>query len=174
MGMRANYQYLSDEHFLELKNLEKESENIEDCFFETVEDWNEQAEILLDIDKMWDVLHFVLTGVSADNPMEEDPLSEAIVGVDSLEEAEEFIAYIQKERIQQILSALEEFDIEHAMKDFSMKACKNAGLYPDIWDYDDEEEVEEVKEEITDYFQQMKTFYKKILEANGNVLITIY
>lgn len=53
-----------------------------------------------------------------------------------------------------------------------MEECKKADLYPNIWDY--EEEADEIKEEIMDYFQNMKDFYKKILEANGNVLITIY
>ena len=55
-----------------------------------------------------------------------------------------------------------------------MEACKNAKLYPDIWDYDSDEEVEELKEEITDYFYDMKDFYKQISKINGNVLVTIY
>ena len=32
---------------------------------------------------------------------------------------------------------------------------------------------EEIKEEIMDCFQGMKEFYHHILEANGNILITI-
>lgn len=175
MGMRANYQYLSDEEFMELKKMDEECKNgKEEEFFEKVEEWNEEARILLDIDKMWDVLHFVLTGVSAGDPIEEDLLSEAVVGVVSLEDMDEFIAYIQKERVADILSALEQFDIEEAMREFSMQKCKAADLYPDIWDYDDDEAVEELTEEIIDCFQQMKVFYQKILEANGNVLVTIY
>ena len=52
-----------------------------------------------------------------------------------------------------------------------MEECKKANIYPDIWDY--EEESEEIEEELMDYFQNMKDFYRKILEVNGNVLITI-
>ena len=37
--------------------------------------------------------------------------------------------------------------------------------------YDEEEDI---KEEIRDYFHEMIDFYKQILEANGNVLVTIY
>lgn len=170
MGMIANYQYLSDKNLEELKSFNAE----EDELFEEVEDWNEEASLLLDIDKMWDVLHFVLTGVSSSEPVENDPLSEAVVGVSPIEEIEEFIAYTEKTRIGEILSALENFDIEQAMEHFSMEECKNADLYPDIWDYDDEEEVAELKEEISDYFQNMKDFYKQISEANGNVMVTIY
>ena len=65
MGMIANYQYLSNENLKEMKHFNGE----EDEIFEEVEDWNEEAEILLDIDKMWDVLHFVLTGVDSSEPI---------------------------------------------------------------------------------------------------------
>ena len=92
----------------------------------------------------------------------------------SIEDIEEFIAYIEKDKVAEVVSALEDFDIEQAMENFSMEACKNAKLYPDIWDYDSDEEVEELKEEITDYFYDMKDFYKRILKINSNVLVTIY
>ena len=129
MGMRANYQCLSDKDLMELKKIEEEGEDgKEEAFFEKVEDWNEEAQILLDIDKMWDVLHFVLTGISAGEPIEDDPLSEAVVGVASLEAMDGFIAYIQKERVVGILCALEKFDIEQALEDFSMQKCKCRSL----------------------------------------------
>ena len=40
---------------------------------------NENLEIC-DIDKMWDALHFLLTGKSASEPIEDNLISEAIVG----------------------------------------------------------------------------------------------
>ena len=167
MGLRANYQYLSDKDLMELKKFDNE-----DDIFEKVEDWNEEAEILLDIDKNWDLLHYMLTGVSASNPIWEDPLSEAVVGVTSIEKIEDFIAYIEKDRVSDILKALEDFDMESALESFSLEEGKEAELYPDIWDYDDEEE--EIKEDLLDCFERMKDFYKEVLEADGNVLVTIY
>jgi len=168
MGIIANYQYLSDNNLQELKSFYAE----EDDIFEEVEDWNDEAEILLDIDKMWDALHFVLTGVSCSEPIKNNPLSEAVVGVFSIDGIEEYISYIEKSRIKDIVFALDNFDIEKALKTFSMKECKEAELYPNIWDY--EEETDEIKEEIMDYFQDMKDFYKQVLEEDGNVLVTIY
>ena len=167
MGLRANYQYLSDKDLMELKKFDNE-----DDIFEKVEDWNEESEILLDIDKNWDLLHYMLTGVSASNPIWEDPLSEAVVGVTSIEKIEDFIAYIEKDRVSDILKALEDFDMESALESCSLEEGKEAELYPDIWDYDDEEE--EIKEDLLDCFERMKDFYKEILEADGNVLVTIY
>ena len=168
MGIIANYQYLSDNNLQELKSFYAE----EDDIFEEVEDWNDEAEILLDIDKMWDALHFVLTGVSCSEPIENNALSEAVVGVLPIDGIEEYISYIEKSRIKDIVFTLDNFDIEKALKIFSMKECKEAELYPDIWDY--EEETAEIKEEIMDYFQNMKDFYKQVLEEDGNVLVTIY
>lgn len=168
MGMIANYQYINDEQLNCLKNFDCERNDVLD----EVEEWNEESEMLLDIDKMWDVLHFVLTGVSSCDPIENNPLSEAVVGVHPLEGQDGFVAYTEKERVADILAALEAFDMEQAMAAFSMDACKKAELYPDIWDYDDEEEL--VKEEISDYFQNMKDFYREVLEANGHVMVTIY
>lgn len=164
MGMIANYRYINDQYLHQMKSFNTEG----DDQFEVVE---EEAELLLDIDKMWDVLHFVLTGVSTSNPSGNDPLSGAILGVMPLENVAEYIAYTEKSKVSEICSALENFDMGEAMAHFSMQACKNADLYPDIWDFDDEEE--EIKEEICDYFQAMKEFYQRILELNGNVMVTI-
>ena len=168
MGMIANYQYINDEQLNCLKNFDSERNDVLD----EVEELNEESEMLLDIDKMWDVLHFVLTGVSSCDPIENNPLSEAVVGVRPLEGQDGFIAYTEKERVAEILAALEAFDMEQAMATFSMDACKKAELYPDIWEYDDEEEL--VKEEISDYFQNMKDFYREVMEVNGHVMVTIY
>lgn len=166
MGMIANYQYLDDKNLIELKNIDS------DDVFDSVESWNEDEDILLDIDKMWDVMHFVLTGVDSSSPLDDNPLSEAVVGCNTIGDISEFVAYIEKDRIPQILSALEGFDIENAMENFSMKECKEADLYPNIWD--DEDEIDDIKEEIIDYFEMMKAFYKNIMQNDGNVLVTIY
>ena len=151
----------------ELKGLGSSEEEL----FETVEEWSDEDELLLDIDKMWDVLHFVLTGVSANHIIDDNPLSQAVLGVTSIEDLSEYMAYTEHSKIVDILAALEQFDIEQALESFDMKACKEAELYPNIWDYGEEEE--EIKDEILHDFEQMKVFYKKVLEAKGHVVVTI-
>ena len=169
MGIIANYQYLSDANLQELKSFYAE----EDDIFEEVEDWNDEAEILLDIDKMWDVLHFVLTGVSTDEPQAENPLSEAILGVLPAEDLDDYVAVTEKDRVAEILSALKSFDMEEALGKFDMEACKEAGLYPNIWDKDDEDLADDLLEEIEDCYEGLITFYTRVLEAEGNVVVTI-
>ena len=167
MGLIANYSYLSDENLKELKSLGSAEGDIID----SVEDWSDEEDVLLDIDKMWDVLHFVLTGVGTEHRIDDNPLSQAVLGVTSIEDLSEYMAYTEHSKIVDILAALEQFDIEHALESFDMKACKEAELYPNIWDYDEEEE--EIKDEILHDFEQMKVFYKKVLEAKGHVVVTI-
>ena len=53
---------------------------IEDKISEEIEDSHEEVELSLDIDKMWDVLHFMLAGVRRLEPIKNEPLSEAVVG----------------------------------------------------------------------------------------------
>ena len=137
--MIANYQLISDRDLKKLMtekdiaDFTEELQEAEDC-------------ILFDMDKMWDVLHFVLTGVSAGEPIEGNPLSEAIVGVNSFEECEDFIGYTKKENIPLIVKKLNETDIDSLLENFSMQKCKENKLYPNIWGYEDEkEEIIEVE-----------------------------
>lgn len=167
MGIIANYRYLSDNELSQImRDFRKEEE-----LLDLVEDYSEGNDTLIDIDKMWDALLFVMTGFSSSEFMDDDPLREAVLGVTPLENVSEYIAYTEKSKIAEIVQALENFDMDRALADFSMEACKKADLYPDIWDYLEEEE--EIKDEIRISFVNMKEFYKKILELNGNVLVTI-
>ena len=167
MGMIANYQYLPDNELEQIKGLS----NQEDDLLDFAEDSADTHDILIDIDKMWDALLFVMTGFSSSEFLDDNPLREAVLGVTPLEDVSEYIAYTEKSRIAAISQALEEFDMDKALKDFSMETCKKADLYPDIWDYLEEEE--EIKDDILTCFVNMKEFYKNILELNGNVLVTI-
>lgn len=167
MGMIANYQYLPDNELEQIKALS----NQEDDLLDYAEDSADTHDIIIDIDKMWDALLFFMTGFSSSEFLDDNPLREAVLGVTPLEDVSEYIAYTEKSRIAAISQALEEFDMDKALKDFSMEACKKADLYPDIWDYLEEEE--EIKDDILTCFVNMKEFYKNILELNGNVLVTI-
>lgn len=74
MGIIANYKYLSDKNLKELKAFCSEEKET----FEDAEERNEDVEILLDLDKMWDALHFVLTGVSSSKPIKKTLLAKRL------------------------------------------------------------------------------------------------
>ena len=167
MGLIANYSCLSDANLKELKAMSSEEEEI----IESVEEWNDDDELLLDIDKICDVLHFVLTGVSTDHKDDKKPLSQAVLGVTAVEDISDYVAYTEHNHLANIVAALEQFDMESALESFDMIACKAAELYPNIWDYDEEEE--EIRDELLHDFEQMKRFYKQVLEANRHVFVSI-
>ena len=74
MGMMACLQRVDD------KCIEKLLDKSPDDLFEEIEELQEDYRYVLEMDKLWDGLHFLLTGVSACEPPKEDLLSQAIVG----------------------------------------------------------------------------------------------
>jgi len=141
MGIIANYQYLSDRNLKEMKLF----------YNEAVDDIEDDKD-----------------GIDA---MENNHLSEAVFGVNSIKNSQEYIAYTQKSKVKDIVLALEDFDIEKALENLSISRFKEANIYPNIWDY--EEDADKIREELRTYFQGLRDFYKKILEVNGNVVIMI-
>ena len=96
--MIANYQSTTDielEKFMCLDDVEdaQENENLEIC----------------DIDKMWDALHFLLTGKSASEAIEDNLISEAIVGQFNIS-GEESKHGFSKEELLELLPELAKLD----------------------------------------------------------------
>jgi len=141
MGIIANYQYLSDRNLKEMKLF----------YNEAVDDIEDDKDGIDDI--------------------ENNHLSEAVFGVNSIKSSGEYIAYTQKSKVKDIVLALEDFDIEKALENLSISRFKEVNIYPNIWDY--EEDADKIREELRTYFQGLRDFYKKILEVNGNVVIMI-
>lgn len=163
MGLIANYQSTTDlelENFMCLDDVEEaqDNENLEVC----------------DIDKMWDALHFLLTGKSAGEPIKDNLISEAIVGQFNIsgEEIEEFISGIKSDRVKEIAKALQELDFEIYIDKFDMSAFRQNDIYPDIWEYEDE--ADEIKDDLRNSFESLKKFYEKMAAQESAVLVSIY
>lgn len=165
----ANYAFLNDLQLQKLKKLDINSKESLDV----IVDWNDEADPLVDMDKIWDVLHFVLTGRNWSEALKENPLSESIFGEEIIMDGEAYIAYTDKRKIKAIATAMEQFDIREVVEYFRPEACQKAHLYPDVWDEIDIN-VNEFREEIIDYFFMLKSFYKRVECAHGNVMVTIY
>ena len=166
MGMYAMYQEVKEEDFKKL--LES------DDFFETIEELEEKdGTELCDIDKMWDALHFLINGISAIYGATEDNiLSEFIIGSENFnDESEEFQRYIPTERVIEIAKKLNEINFQDYLKNFDMTNFAENGIYPDIWDYT--EEKEEIMEELSEHFENLKEFYNKVAENKNIVVVTI-
>ena len=164
MGMIANYQQTTDE---ELEKLKSSKEIVED-----VEELQENKKLdLCDIDKMWDALHFLLLGKSAGESVENNLINEAIVGQFVVSE-ENFVAGVRSDRVKAIAEALQELNFEEYIEKFDMSDFAENNIYPDIWEYEDEED--EIIEELRDSFESMKKFYLRMSEKGCAVLVSIY
>ena len=162
MGMIANYQSTTDtelEKFMCLDGVEEaqENENLEIC----------------DIDKMWDALHFLLTGKSASEPIEDNLISEAIVGQFNIsgEGIEEFISGTKTDRVKEIAKALQELNFETYIDKFDMSTFSQNDIYPDIWRYENEADL--IKDDLRNSFENLKKFYEKMAEQERAVLVSI-
>ena len=169
MGMIACYIMVDDDVIEEFAT--KDSEELFECLEEMMDEADKEAS--LDIDKMWDGIHFLLTGVSASEPIEADPLSEAIVG-ESLfhdEEDADFIAYTYSGRVKCIAERLAAVDVSQVLEAFQPKLLARQGIYPNIWMH---EEAEDLRKELEATLLAIKDFYEKACELQKGVIVSIY
>ena len=166
MGLEASYRNISDGNLKKLKSVY----GIEDTCPAQVESREQEPDIVLEIGKLWELLHFVFTGEGRNKTTGASPLGMAVMGEVVVEGSSELLMYTTKSNIKDIVSALEAFDMEEALKKLNLEACITANLYPGIRSQTD---LGGIKPELRTCFEAMKAFYRKILEADTNVIITI-
>lgn len=165
MSMIACYMEVDLSILEKLKALEPEE------LFEEIEELEEDMNVT-DLDKMWDGLHCLLTKESAGDPIEGNALSEAIVGVVKFDDDnDDFITYIEPVRVQEIAKALYEIDITSLSTTFAPEYFAEKDIYPNIWMRDDKDEL---AEELTFAFEELKQFYNGVSERNNAVVVSIY
>jgi hypothetical protein len=163
MGILACYTMLNDAELAKLTAAEPEDMS------EILEGFNETHEIL-DIDKMWDGLHYLLTGESASTPLEDDPISEAIVGVSNLNE-DDFIAYTPHEDLDILIEALSLIDFPKLIETFDPELFDKADIYPTIWRKEDKARL---FNELQDTFNKLLIFYRQAAMEKMNIVVSIY
>jgi len=165
MGLLGIYMMIDENTLTDMMKLDS------DGIFEKVNELEETNETY-DIDKLWDGLHFLLTGVSASSPIEDNELSEAIVGVHVFDTDEEnYIAYIENDKLGEIVKALENVNINNLEQNFNPKILKKKEIYPNIWENNRKDEL--FKELLNEY-NGLSAFYKNALEKNANIIYSVF
>ena len=132
----------------------------------------EETNELYTIDKLWDGLHFLLTNVTASSPIENNKLSEAIVGIHVFDTVEAyFIACIENNELSEIIDALEDVSIEELEKEFNPEIFDKKDIYPDIWE---SSRKDELFEELLNEYNDLLAFYKKALEMNLHIIFSVF
>lgn len=166
MGMMACYMEADKLLIDRLKVLSEEE------LFDELEELEEEQP-LYDVDKMWDGLHCLMTGVSALSPINNNLLSEAIIGTKFFfdDEYADIAAWIYPDRLLEIVAELERFDLDKAIASFSPENFTKMEIYPDIWLKEDKKELE--KQLILE-FQGLKQFYHQVADRKNGIVISIY
>ena len=165
MGMYAGYYQISDTELEHLRQLEEQG------LMERAEELSEDENVeICDLDKMWDALHFVLTGDTLSDAAGHDPLSEAVCGSDFL--AQQLHAGgIPAKRVKEIAQALHEVDFAARLAALQMSDFAAADIYPAIWDRPEEED--DIRAELPAYFADLQAFYDNAAEQGNAVLVMV-
>jgi len=165
MGFLANYMRVDDATLDALTKLDS------DDLVERIEELEEAGAPVYDMDKMWDILHFVLTGKSASKPIDGDPLSEAVVGMHVFD-GDDFIAAIQADELPRILQAMDDLDFTALRPRLSLPVLRKK-IYPSLAETTAEEE-DALWTQISGEFEGLRGFYRDTAAARLNVIVSIY
>lgn len=168
MGIRAGY-VLIDRAASD--RIEADNTQLYVVLQEVNADSERSEEPAADIDKLWDGLHFFLTGRNSESEeaeAQDDPLSAAVLGAQVLD-ADDHVGLITSARVPQIAAAMRGFALEERLAAADFAAFDAAGLYPHGWD----EDPEILRSELRTAFLSLLGLYNAA-EANGmSVLVTI-
>ncbi len=166
MGLLAVYMKVNEEQLKKLK------ETPTNELLDAIEDLEEQGTCeTVDLDKMWDGLHFVLTGVSATRPITNHALSEMVVGaqVFSDEEDAPFISYSTADQAAVITLEAQKVKWSDLIEKFDPKVLDQNEVYPNIWVTADKKLL---SDQLTLAFEELIQFYQRL--GNNHVVVSIY
>lgn len=170
MSMIASYMSIDKNLMNKLRSNSSEDLIDEIESLEEIENLEENRN-LYSLNIFGDALHFLLTNVSATTPIEDDLLSEAIIGTYPYEEFAEFISFIYPERVPLISDALNNFDINSCLEAFSPEILDKNEIYPNIWAREDKEIL---KKELLNSFNGLKKFYETVTKNSSGIVVSIY
>ena len=170
MGRNASYIAIDDGPLDELGKPESDEE-FRQKFPDGVEesDWPRIV-----IGKVWDALHCTLTGVTAADPIRDNRLSEAVVGVYPRiyddDDYSIYVSVIDLENLPEILKALWPIDESFLQERFDPKVMKQQRLYPaGIWQGDPEQLIGEMLSAVV----ELRKFVTQTISDHRHVLATI-
>ncbi|MFT3660384.1 MAG: DUF1877 family protein [Gordonia sp. (in: high G+C Gram-positive bacteria)] len=160
MGLIAEYLLIDDAQLTELV----ESDAPDELAIEWAEDDDARRE---DLDKLWDALHVVLTGQTSSDPVEGHPLSEAIIGVETLGDEESFVAIVRATDVPRLTEALRAVDVEQIVRALDVPESVREATYPSGIRCDG------IESALAGTFALLLAFYERALAAGDHVVVSI-
>lgn len=126
----------------------------------------------VDMGKLWDIMHFVLTKQSATQPVPDEPVSEFVVGVETFSDDEnaDFIAFVPWAHIVEIVDALAQLNFKKRLEKVSMRSLREHNIFPpNIW----QDKKQNLDKELMASYEELLAFYNEALDHGNNVVISI-
>ena len=146
-------EYLKDSSLLESRIYDEESDDTDPN--------------LVDIDKAWAGIIFLLTGQNFDNATH--PLSKVLFSEQFIDEEQDLgygpAQYLTPEQVKELNDQISKISIEELSKKYDAKKMIELEVYPNVWE--NEEEVSY----LTDYFETIQEVYAEA-SKNGEAIIT--
>lgn len=125
----------------------------------------------LDIEKSWHGIHFVLTGSDWGGA---SPLNFLVSG--GMEVGDEDVGYgparaFTSAQVRAIHEALAQLPPEQFARRIDLAALEEAGIYPEIWEREDEEA--ENREFLTRYYAALRRYVESLAREGAGMLIYI-
>ena len=167
MGIMANYMMIDDE------TLDIMTELDSDDLLDKIDELEElKISELYCMDKLWDGLHFLLTGASASKPIKGNHLSEAIIGVHVFDTYEDyFVGCAEFSELPDIIAALKDVNTEKLKEKFKLSRFRIAKIYPDIWE---RAQKEKLWRELLGEFNGILEFYQRAEQMKMHVIVSIF
>lgn len=162
MGLQAAYTLVDEETLDRLVDLDPTD------LVDALDALEESGAPTTYLDKMWDGLHALLTGVSASEPREGDPLSEAVVGVHVFD-AEVYVGCTETDELAAIVAALEGVDLAALLAAADLASYDGAGIYPRTWASD----PAGLRAELADAFGLLLDVHRRALAAGRHLVVSI-
>jgi hypothetical protein len=160
MGMIGYYKRLAP---AELDRLLKEPDRLESFLVQ-----EEDEDRMIDIDKSWHAIHFLLT---RDPKGGEEPLCHAVLGGTTIEEVEMDYGpprYLTPEQVRDVAAALRNLPNQELCDRIDPERLREADIYPGSWDGGEED-----LEYVLDWYGELVRFFRKASESGDAVILWI-
>lgn len=180
MGICIDYYAIDDEKINELKSwLSSGDDSILQKVFNELRSLQDDESYLnsyyLDLEKLWDGLHFLLTGFTSNDTDKtiKTPAQNAIYDgcFGQVHLHDKGVSFNDKHCIRDIVQALNEINIDELLAKVDFDKFSEASLYPDIWFNDDKEYL---VEDLRICFENFKQFYQNVFKNNLSVLVVLW
>lgn len=122
-----------------------------------------------EVGKLWDGLHFLLTGIRACKATKQPPLTAAIIGT-RIYGGVKHVGYSTPKHVVKIVDALRNVDIDALVEQMDVEEFDRAGVYPDVWYREYESHL---RQDLKNAFMELKQFYEKALARKIGVMAVI-